>query len=155
MAGTSQLSAVTRITPQTLASARLAVETTGVGFYDITAQVVRFLKEVAAHDGVVLLFLRHTSASLVIQENASPAVLADLTTALDRVAPENAGWSHDDEGPDDMPAHVKAMLNGVTLHVPVVAGTMKLGTWQGIYVAEHRTSPHKREILLQFIGSAS
>jgi secondary thiamine-phosphate synthase enzyme len=149
----NSLSGITRVTPQTIASARLTVETTGPGFFDISKDAARFLKEIAAHEGALFLFLRHTSASLVIQENADADVQTDLVSALDRLAPEHAPWIHDVEGPDDMPAHVKAMLNGVTLHVPVIAGTMKLGTWQGIYVAEHRAAPHKREVVLQFIGS--
>jgi secondary thiamine-phosphate synthase enzyme len=102
----------------------------------------------------VTLFIRHTSASLTIQENADPSVLADLTTALDRLAPENAGWTHDTEGPDDMPAHVKTMLTGASLHVPVLNGELALGTWQAIYLIEHRSRPHRREIVLQFIGEA-
>jgi secondary thiamine-phosphate synthase enzyme len=101
---------------------------------------------------VVLLYLQHTSASLVIQENADPDVQTDLVTALKRIAPADAGWVHDVEGPDDMPAHIKAMVNGVSLHVPVAGGKMALGTWQGIYVAEHRARPHRREVTLQFLG---
>jgi secondary thiamine-phosphate synthase enzyme len=97
--------------------------------------------------------LRHTSASLVIQENADPDVRTDLVTALDRLAPADAGRVHDVEGPDDMPGHIKSMLNGVSLQVPVDDGDLALGTWQGIYVAEHRARPHRREVLLQFIGS--
>ena len=104
-------------------------------------------------DGVLLAYIRHTSASLVIQENADPDVQTDLVTALQHVAPANAGWVHDTEGPDDMPAHIKAMVNGVSLHVPVAGGKLALGTWQGIYVAEHRARPHQREVLLSFIGS--
>jgi secondary thiamine-phosphate synthase enzyme len=99
------------------------------------------------------LFIRHTSASLVIQENADPDVRTDLAAALDRLAPTNAGWVHDVEGPDDMPAHVKTMLTGVSLHVPVIDGMLALGTWQGIYLAEHRAQPHRREIVLQVVGS--
>jgi secondary thiamine-phosphate synthase enzyme len=106
-----------------------------------------------ARDGVLLAYLRHTSASLTIQENADPDVQADLVTALRRLAPANAGWVHDAEGPDDMPAHVKAMLNGISLHVPVADAKLALGTWQGIYLAEHRARPHRREVLLQFVGS--
>src|SRR5262245_9486793 len=101
---------------------------------------------------MLTLFIRHTSASLVIQENADPDVQTDLVIAVDRVAPEDAGWIHDTEGPDDMPAHVNTMLTGVSLHVPVIDGTLALGTWQGIYLAEHRARPHRREIVLQFIG---
>jgi secondary thiamine-phosphate synthase enzyme len=89
----------------------------------------------------------------VIQENADPSVLEDLTTALDRLAPEDAGWSHDSEGPDDMPAHVKTMLTTTSLQVPVLNARLMLGTWQAIYLIEHRTRPHAREIVLQFIGA--
>ncbi len=99
------------------------------------------------------LFIRHTSASLTIQENADPTVLDDLMTALDRLAPENAGWRHDTEGPDDMPAHIKTMLTGSSLHIPVLNAELTLGTWQAIYLIEHRTRPHRREIVLQFLGS--
>jgi secondary thiamine-phosphate synthase enzyme len=136
----------------TVATATLTVDTAGEGFFDITRAVVRFLNEIKARDGAVLLYIRHTSASLVIQENADPDVQTDLVTALDRLAPADAGWVHDVEGPDDMPAHVKSMLNGVSLHVPVAAGAMMLGTWQGIYLAEHRTRPHRREVIVQFLG---
>jgi secondary thiamine-phosphate synthase enzyme len=137
---------------QVVASATLSVDTLGQGFIDITADAARFVAEADAGDGVLLLFLHHTSASLVIQENADPDVRTDLVSALDRLAPRNAGWVHDTEGPDDMPAHVKAMLNGVTLHVPVAGGALALGTWQGIYLAEHRDAPHTRKVTLQFIG---
>ncbi len=98
------------------------------------------------------LFIRHTSASLTIQENADPSVLADLMTVLDRLAPEDAGWSHDTEGPDDMPAHIKTMLTATSLQIPVLKGEFMLGTWQAIYLIEHRRNPHRREIVLQFIG---
>jgi secondary thiamine-phosphate synthase enzyme len=103
---------------------------------------------------MVTLFIRHTSASLTIQENADPSVLADLTTALDRLAPENAGWSHDTEGPDDMPAHVKTMLTTTSLQIPVMEAELMLGTWQAIYLIEHRRRPHRREIVVQFAGAA-
>jgi secondary thiamine-phosphate synthase enzyme len=89
----------------------------------------------------------------VIQENADPDVQTDLRTALRALAPESAGWVHDVEGPDDMPAHVRTMLTGVSIHVPVIRGALALGTWQGIYVAEHRSRPHHRDVVLQFIGS--
>jgi secondary thiamine-phosphate synthase enzyme len=130
----------------------LTVATSGEGFFEIPREVARFLQQAKARDGVLLLFLRHTSASLVIQENADPDVQTDLVTALKRIAPADAGWIHDVEGPDDMPAHIKAMVAGVSLHVPVAAGKMQLGTWQGIYVAEHRARPHRREVVLQFLG---
>lgn len=146
------LSSIRTARADTIATATLTVETSGEGFFEITPDVLRFLGDVNARDGLVFLFLRHTSASLVIQENADPDVQADLVTALQRIAPEDAGWVHDVEGPDDMPAHVKSMLNGASLHVPVAGGAMRLGTWQGIYVAEHRARPHRREVILQFIG---
>jgi secondary thiamine-phosphate synthase enzyme len=139
----------------TITSSLLSVETRGAGFTDITREVAKFLREAGAREGAVTLFIRHTSASLTIQENADPSVLKDLTTALNRLAPENAGWVHDTEGPDDMPAHIKTMLTSVSLQIPVLNGEMALGTWQGIYVAEHRARPHHREIVLQFIGSAA
>ena len=94
-------------------------------------------------EGAVTLFIRHTSASLTIQENADPSVLTDLQTALSRLAPENVGWTHDAEGPDDMPAHVKTMLTSTSLQIPVLNGEMVLGTWQAIYLIEHRApAPH-------------
>ena len=137
----------------TVATARLSIETGGKGFVEITREVRKFLDQARAEDGVLLAYLRHTSASLVIQENADPDVRSDLIVALDRIAPEDAGWVHDSEGADDMPAHVKAMLAGVSLHVPVLGGSLALGTWQGIFLAEHRARPHTREIVLQFVGS--
>jgi secondary thiamine-phosphate synthase enzyme len=149
----SRLSAIESVTPEIIATATLVVETGGAGFIDITREAMRFIAEAGARSGTLLLFLRHTSASIVIQENADPDVLTDLGTALARLAPAGAGWVHDTEGPDDMPAHVKTMLSGVSLHVPVTKGKLALGTWQGIYVAEHRTRPHRREVVLQFIGS--
>jgi secondary thiamine-phosphate synthase enzyme len=148
-----RLHAVSRVAPNVVARAELVVETRGEGFTDITGDAAGFLSEIAAQDGVLLLFLRHTSASLTIQENAEPDVQADLITALRRLAPADAGWVHDVEGPDDMPAHVKTMLAGVCLHVPVAGGALGLGTWQAIYLAEHRARPHRREITLQFVGT--
>jgi secondary thiamine-phosphate synthase enzyme len=150
---TSNLSKIERATPQVLLTATLSVQTRGAGFFDITRSVADFLHECKAARGLLTIFLRHTSASLTIQENADPAVQADLVTALDRLAPENAGWVHDSEGPDDMPAHVKAMLTGVSLTIPVTDGKAVLGTWQGIYLIEHRRAPHRREVVLQFIGT--
>jgi secondary thiamine-phosphate synthase enzyme len=135
-----------------IVTSRMAVETSGKGFVDLTGEVEKFIRDAGAKEGAVTLFIRHTSASLTIQENADPSVLADLTTALDSVAPENARWTHDTEGPDDMPAHVKTMLTATSLHVPVLNGELALGTWQAIYLIEHRSRPHRREIVLQFIG---
>jgi secondary thiamine-phosphate synthase enzyme len=147
------LSPILRVTPEIIATATLMVESGGKAFTEITREAMRFITQAEAQDGALLIFMRHTSASLVIQENADPDVRTDLASALDRLAPADAAWVHDVEGPDDMPAHVKAMLTGVSLHVPVIAGTLALGTWQGIYIAEHRARPHRRELVLQFIGS--
>ena len=148
------LSPITRATPQLIASATLRVETPGRGFTDITADVAGFIAQSQAGEGLLLAYLRHTSASLTIQENADADVQTDLIGALVRLAPESAPWVHDVEGPDDMPAHVKAMLTGVSLHVPVIAGRLALGTWQGIYLVEHRRRPHSRDVVLQFIGGS-
>jgi secondary thiamine-phosphate synthase enzyme len=133
-------------------TATLRVDTPPRGFVEITARVRKFVNDIGAANGLLFAFLQHTSASLVIQENAAPEVRTDLTSALDRLAPEGAGWRHDSEGPDDMPSHVKAMLTGVCLHVPVIDCRLALGTWQGIYVAEHRARPHRRQVILQFLG---
>jgi secondary thiamine-phosphate synthase enzyme len=149
----AHLSAIRSGAPQWLASAELTVETSGEGLFDFTREVVRFLKDSNAGDGVLLLFLRHTSASLTIQENADPDVLSDLLAALERAAPRAARYRHAIEGPDDMPAHIKAMLTCASLGVPVLAGLAQLGTWQAIYLVEHRDRPHRREILLHFVGS--
>jgi len=146
-------SSIRVIAPQAIATATLAVDTPGEGFVEITREVARFVAEVRATDGTLFLFIRHTSASLTIQENADPDVRTDLVTALRRLAPEHGPWVHDTEGPDDMPAHVKSLLTGISLHVPVIGGTLALGTWQGIYVAEHRARAHRREVVMQFIGS--
>jgi secondary thiamine-phosphate synthase enzyme len=149
----SRLSAVTAMAPELISTATLAVPTSGQGFFEITKEMQEFLAQAGAGNGVLFMFVRHTSASLVIQENADPDVRADLGAALGRLAPADAGWIHDAEGPDDMPAHVKTMLTGVSLHVPVRAGALDLGTWQGIYLAEHRARPHCREVLLHYIGA--
>jgi secondary thiamine-phosphate synthase enzyme len=148
-----RLSAISATSPQLIASATLRLDTPGLGFTDITGPAANFVAQSGAGDGVLLVFLRHTSASLTIQENADPDVQSDLLAALDRLAPEQAPWIHAVEGPDDMPAHVKAMLSGVSLHVPVAGGKLMLGTWQGLYLIEHRRRPHSREVMLQFVGS--
>ena len=147
------MSAIVEVAPQLIATATLRVETPGAGFTDITENAASFIRQVGAGDGALLVYLRHTSASLTIQENADADVQSDLTAALDRLAPENAPWIYDVEGPDDMPAHVKAMLNGVSLHVPVSGTKLALGTWQGIYLVEHRRRPHSRDVIFQFVGS--
>jgi secondary thiamine-phosphate synthase enzyme len=135
------------------AIARLSVATRGAGLIDVTRWVAAALREGEAGEGLATVFVRHTSASLTIQENASSEVLEDLLDALDRLAPRNAGWRHDLEGPDDMPAHVKTMLTGVSLSIPVIGGRLALGTWQGVYLVEHRDRPHEREIVVHFAGS--
>jgi secondary thiamine-phosphate synthase enzyme len=144
-----------RTSAAVIVSSRLAVQTSGRGFLDLTAEIAGFVKDAGAIEGMVTLFIRHTSASLTIQENADPSVLTDLTTALARLAPEDAGWSHDSEGPDDMPAHVKTMLTATSLQIPVLNGDLALGTWQAVYLIEHRARPHRREIVLQFAGKTS
>jgi len=151
----NRMSAVTTTVVDAIATATLTVETAGEGLVEITRDAARFVAEVGAREGMLFLFIRHTSASLTVQENADPDVRTDLVTALRRLAPSDAPWVHDVEGPDDMPAHVKTMLTGVSLHVPVIAGALALGTWQGIYLAEHRVRPHRREVLMRFIGSCA
>jgi secondary thiamine-phosphate synthase enzyme len=143
------------VSPATVITSRLTVQTPGAGFIDLTADVKKFAAAARAQEGAVTLFLRHTSASLTIQENADPAVLDDLMTALDRLAPEHAGWTHDTEGPDDMPAHIKTLLTASSLQIPVLNGELALGTWQAVYLIEHRAGPHRREIVLQFIGASA
>ncbi|HSG94664.1 MAG TPA: secondary thiamine-phosphate synthase enzyme YjbQ [Afifellaceae bacterium] len=138
-----------------LIRATLAVRTAGRGMTDITHVLADFLRQAAAADGLLTLFIRHTSASLTIQENADPDVQADLLDALDHLAPEGFGWRHTSEGRDDMPAHVKAMLSDISLAIPVAGGRLQLGTWQGVYVIEHRSRPHRRELLTYFIGGTN
>ena len=138
--------------PLRQATTRLSIETRGRGMVDVTSAVDTWLGSIAAREGLATIFLRHTSASLTIQENASPEVRPDLVDALERLAPRDANWRHDLEGPDDMPAHVKTTLTGVSLAVPVLDGRLDLGTWQSVYVMEHRDRGHRREITLHFLG---
>lgn len=152
---TCTLSPIATVAPEIIASAVLSVTTPGEGFIDITGEVRHFIATCGAIAGTAALFLRHTSASLTIQENADPDVLRDLVSALRHLAPRDFGWVHDAEGPDDMPAHVRTMLTGVSLQIPVMDSRLQLGTWQGIYLIEHRELPHRREIVLQFAGSSS
>lgn len=134
------------------ASTILSFDTPGCGFTDITRAMADWLAGTAITEGLLTLLCRHTSASLLIQENAAREVRTDLAAWLDRLAPEGGHYAHDDEGPDDMPAHLKATLTGVNLQVPVIAGRMALGTWQGIYLAEHRRMPHRRQVAVHLIG---
>ena len=130
----------------------VSVRTPGQGFTDVTRRLSDWLTGEGAGDGLLTVLIRHTSASLTIQENADPDVLADLGDALDRLAPRDAGYRHDAEGPDDMPAHVRAALTATTLGIPVAGGRMALGTWQAVYVAEHRDRPHERRLALHYMG---
>src|SRR5262249_47940656 len=131
----------------------IGVETQGPGFTDVTAHLAAWLGSFSAQDGLLTVFNRHTSASLTIQENADPDVLRDLMTALDRLAPRTARYRHSLEGPDDMPAPIRSMLTSASLGVPVLNGRMQLGTWQAVYLIEHRDRPHRRELLLHFVGT--
>ncbi|GEO97759.1 secondary thiamine-phosphate synthase enzyme YjbQ [Methylobacterium haplocladii] len=135
------------------ASARLTVSTPGQGFTEITGAVAAFVRESGLQCGLVTVFCRHTSASLTIQENADPDVQTDLLTALDSLAPRDAGYVHGMEGPDDMPAHIRTMVTDSCLTVPLIDGRPALGTWQGIYLIEHRDRAHRREIVLSAIGA--
>ena len=130
----------------------LHVSTPGKGLVEITAEIVRWTVEQGIARGLLTVFCRHTSASLIIQENAASAVRRDLEAYFERIAPENAGYEHDDEGPDDMPAHIRTALTGVQLSIPVSDGRLGLGAWQGVYLFEHRRAPHRREVVLHLIG---
>jgi len=134
---------------------RLELATRGPGFTDITNHIAHWLGDISAAQGLLTAFIAHTSASLLIQENADPDVQSDLLRALETLAPRDAPYRHAVEGPDDMPAHIKAMLTSVSLSIPVIGASMALGTWQGVYVLEHRDNPHHRRVDLQFIGTLS
>lgn len=134
------------------AHGHLDVQTDGIGFVDLTGRIAGWLDDISAQSGLLTAFVRHTSASLTIQENADPNVQTDLMRSLERLAPQGSHYVHDTEGPDDMPAHIKSMLTATSLAIPVVEGRMVLGTWQAIYLVEHRAHPHRREIALHFLG---
>jgi secondary thiamine-phosphate synthase enzyme len=131
----------------------LRIETRRQGLLEVTGDVVRWVTAQGVDTGLLTVFCRHTSASLVIQENAAPAVRRDMEAYFARLAPESRDYEHDDEGPDDMPAHLRTALTGVQLSIPVIDGAPALGTWQGIYLFEHRTSPHRRSLALHLIGA--
>ncbi len=136
-----------------MAQGRLDVETRGQGLYEVTAEIASWVASQGISDGLLTLFLRHSSASLHIQENAAPEVREDLLAFLRDLAPEDdSRWRHQDEGPDDMPAHIKSALLPTQLAVPVADARLLLGTWQGIYVVEHRRQPHRRELVLHLAG---
>lgn len=139
--------------PMRQSSSTLAVHTPGRGLHEITAEIAGWAAAQNMREGLLTVFCRYTSASLTIQENAAPAVKDDVLAWLDRLAPEGGPYRHDDEGPDDMPAHLKAILTGVSLSVPLVRGRLALGTWQGIYLVEHRRAAHRREVALHLIGA--
>jgi len=133
---------------------RLVVETPGQGLVEITARVQDWLARLDIGEGLLMLYCRHTSASLLIQENADPDVCRDLETFFARIAPEGRGlYVHESEGPDDMPAHIRVALTQTQLSIPIEARQLLLGTWQGIYVFEHRRAPHRREIVLHVVGA--
>ncbi len=131
---------------------RLGVETSGKGLVEITRPVLAWVSGQGIETGLLTLWCRHTSASLTVQENASPAVRGDIARFFEALVPEAASYEHDDEGPDDMPAHLRAMLTGTQLTIPVADARPVLGTWQGLYVFEHRRRPHRREIVLHLLG---
>ncbi|HTN64294.1 MAG TPA: secondary thiamine-phosphate synthase enzyme YjbQ [Devosia sp.] len=131
----------------------LTISTSGAGLYDISDEVGRFVGESQIATGLLTVYCRHTSCSLLIQENADPDVRTDLDSFFKRLVPEGMDWIvHTTEGPDDMPAHIKAALTQTSLGIPIVHGAPVLGTWQGIYLFEHRTRPHRRDIVLHGIG---
>ncbi len=130
------------------------VPTTGKGLFEINLQLQSWLDRIHAKDGLLTMFIRHTSASLTVQENADPTVALDLVDALERLAPERTHYRHCSEGPDDMPSHIKSMVTLTQLAVPVQGGQMALGTWQGVFVIEHRVRPHTRKIALHYLGDS-
>jgi secondary thiamine-phosphate synthase enzyme len=135
------------------ATKRLEVSTTGKGLYEISDRTVAWVRETGMRTGLLTVFIQHTSASLTIQENADPDVIADLNDHFSRLAPEdNKLYRHTVDGPDDMPAHIRAALTGAHLSIPVIDGRPALGAWQGIYVFEHRKAPHRRSVVLHLLG---
>ena len=137
------------------ASHALVVPTRGKGFVELTRALAGWLDSFGAGSGLLTAFVSHTSASLTIQENADPNVRRDLLDALEILAPEDRNYAHAEEGPDDMPSHIKAMLTAVSLSIPVQNGRMMLGTWQGVYLIEHRSASHQRNVALSFIGEVA
>jgi secondary thiamine-phosphate synthase enzyme len=120
--------------------------------YDFTEAAAKIVKDSGIREGLCTCFIRHTSASLLIQENADPDVLRDLEDFFKQLVPRDAPYRHDTEGPDDMPSHIKSALTAVSLSIPVQSGKLALGTWQGLYLFEHRDAPHTREVMLHLIG---
>lgn len=131
---------------------RIEIKTRGQGLVDFTPKLMSFVQEQGIENGLLTVFVRHTSASLVIQENADPDVLWDLNNFFKRIVPEGSDYRHSCEGPDDMPAHIKAALTQTSIGIPVMDGRLCLGTWQGVYLFEHRAMPHTRQIALHLLG---
>ena len=130
----------------------LPIRASRAGLHEFTDSVVEWVAASEISEGLLTIFCRHTSASLIIQENAAPAARRDLERYFERIAPEGANYEHDDEGPDDMPAHLRAALTQTQLSIPVTGGRLALGTWQGIFLFEHRRSPPERQIVLHLVG---
>jgi secondary thiamine-phosphate synthase enzyme len=131
----------------------IAISTRGKGLYPFTREVAQWIASLKVETGLLTVFVQHTSASLAIQENADPDVVRDLADYFERLAPENdARYRHQDEGPDDMPAHIRSALTATSVTIPVVDGRMALGTWQGLYLFEHRAAAHRRSVVLHFMG---
>jgi secondary thiamine-phosphate synthase enzyme len=135
------------------AARTLTVQTRGAGLVEITGEVAAWTAEQGMTTGLLTLFCRHTSASLLIQENAAPDVARDIEAYFAQIAPESPAYRHQDEGPDDMPAHLRAALTQVQLTIPLVSGRLALGTWQGLWLFEHRVRPHRREVVLHLMGA--
>jgi secondary thiamine-phosphate synthase enzyme len=133
----------------------LTITTSGQGLQPITDKVESIVRKAGLASGLCTLFIRHTSASLLIQENADPTVRSDLSRFFERLVPEGSHYDHDAEGPDDMPAHIKAALLPTALPIPILDGRLGLGTWQGIYLWEHRRRGHRREVIVQILGTES
>jgi len=139
-----------------IATHKLTIATRGKGLYEITPEIAHWVNGATVKEGLLTVFVQHTSASLLIQENADPDVVHDLNVFFGRLAPEdNRLYRHTIEGPDDMPAHIRAALTATHLSIPVERGRMALGTWQGVYLFEHRTAPHRRSVVLQLMGDAA
>jgi secondary thiamine-phosphate synthase enzyme len=135
------------------ATGMLDVQTHGRGLAEVTREIDAWVRETGMREGLLTVFCRHTSASVIIQENAAPEVRADLEGFFEQIAPEDPSrYRHDDEGPDDMPSHIRTALTGVSVSIPLVGGRLALGTWQGIYLFEHRRAPHARQLALHLIG---
>ena len=131
----------------------IAVQTPGPGMLEVTEQVTRWVAAQRMEQGLLTVFCQHTSASLLIHENAAPAARRDTEAYFARIAPESTDYEHDDEGPDDMPAHLRAALTQPALSIPLIGGRLALGTWQGVYLFEHRRRPHRRTLALHLIGA--